>query len=261
MKIDLSGKRAIVTAGAAGIGRTVVETFVEAGGRVAVCDIDGKALERLDRQLPSVHCGAADVSDPAAVKSFFGDAIKRLGGIDILVNNAGVSGPTKAVEDVSDEEWNATLAVNVTGQFYCIRHAVPLMKAQRAGVILNISSTAGRLGMALRAPYSTSKYAVRGLTDVLAVELGEFGIRVNAILPGLVDGERGRRVIGEQAAIAGLSYEDYLPRFLHNVSMHVMIDPAEIAGLAAYLASDYGRHISGQSICVCGNLESYRPPP
>ena len=125
--------------------------------------------------------------------------------LDILVNNAGVSGPTKPVEDVTDEEWAHTLGVNVTAQFYMVRRAVPLFRRQGGGSVINISSVAGRLGMPLRVPYSTSKYAVRGLTDVLAVELGEIGVRVNAILPGLVDGPRGRRVIGEQAASRGMS--------------------------------------------------------
>ena len=141
-----------------------------------------------------------------------------------------------------------------------VREAVPMFREAGGGAIINMSSVAGRLGMPLRAPYSTSKYAVRGFTDVLAVELGEIGVRVNAILPGLVDGPRGRRVIGEQAAARGMTFDQYMPMFLHNISMHTQIQMVEIADMAAFLASDLAPHVSGQSISVCGNFESYRAP-
>jgi NAD(P)-dependent dehydrogenase (short-subunit alcohol dehydrogenase family) len=164
------------------------------------------------------------------------------------------------VEEITDEEWDQTMAVNVSGQFYMVRKAVPLFKQAGGGCIINLSSVAGRLGMPLRAPYSASKYAVRGLTDVLAVELGEIGVRVNAILPGLVDGPRGQRVMREQAEARGMTLEQWMPYFLHNISMHTAIDMKEIADMAVFLASDLAPHISGQSISVCGNFESYRAP-
>jgi NAD(P)-dependent dehydrogenase (short-subunit alcohol dehydrogenase family) len=134
------------------------------------------------------------------------------------------------------------------------------MKRQNGGVILNMSSTAGRLGMPLRSPYSTSKYAVRGLTDALAVELGQYNIRVNAVLPGLVNGPRGRRVMEEQASARGLTYDEYIPAVLHNISMHSMVEMVEIADMLVFLASERAPHVSGQSIGVCGNFESYRSP-
>ena len=258
MKIDLSGKRVLITAGAAGIGWVAAERFQSVGARVAVCDIDQSALDNAaSAGLLSVK---ADVSDPDDVDVIFDRVERELGGLDILVNNAGVSGPTKPVEDITPAEWRQTIDVNVNGQFYCVRRAVPLFKRQNEGVIVNISSTAGRLGMPLRSPYSTSKYAARGLTDVLAVELGEFNIRVNAVLPGIVNGPRGKRVITEQAASKGMTYEDYLPRLLHNVSMHAQVEQEEIAALVLFLSSDFSRHITGQSISVCGNLETYRAP-
>lgn len=260
MTISLQGKSAIVTAGAAGIGRVIVERYVAAGARVSACDVDKAALADLQAALPGVVAIHADVARSADVGRLFDAHVEAFGGLDILVNNAGVSGPTKPVDQVTDEEWAQTMAVNVTGQFYCVRRAVPLFRAAAGGAVINISSVAGRLGMPLRVPYSTSKYAVRGLTDVLAVELGEIGVRVNAILPGLVDGPRGRRVIGEQAAARGMSFEDYLPAFLHNISMHTPVQMGEVADLALFLASDLAPHISGQSISVCGNFESYRAP-
>ena len=260
MSIELTGKTAIVTAGASGIGRVIVERYVAAGARVSTCDVDEAALANLRAALPEVVAVTADVGRSADVGRLFDAHLAAFGGLDVLVNNAGVSGPTKPVAEITDEEWDHTMAVNVSGQFYCARRAAPLFRAAGGGAIINMSSVAGRLGMPLRTPYSTSKYAVRGLTDVLAVELGEYGVRVNAILPGLVDGPRGRRVIGEQAAARGMSFEEYLPYFLHNISMHAPVQMVEIADLAVFLASDLAPHISGQSISVCGNFESYRAP-
>lgn len=260
MKIDLTGKRVVVTAGAAGIGRVTAERFLSVGAKVWVCDVDEAALADFSAKNPSATALRTDVGDSRQVDAFFEKLGRELGGLDVLVNNAGVSGPTKPVEEITDEEWNQTLAVNVSGQFYAVRRVVPWFKQQRSGVIINLSSTAGRMGMPLRTPYSTSKYAVRGFTDVLAVELGEFNVRVNAILPGIINGPRAQRVISEQAAARGQTYEQYLPSMLHNVSMHTMIEMDEIATMAVFLSSDYGRHISGQSIGVCGNFESYRAP-
>lgn len=260
MRIDLTGRRVVISAGGSGIGRVMAERFADVGASVAVCDVDTMALADLAQNRPAIFARQADVGLPEEVDAFFAAAIAHLGGIDVLVNNAGISGPTKPVEEITPEEWERTIGVNLNGAFFCTRQAVPLFKAQGHGVIVNLSSTAGRLGMPNRAPYSAAKYAVRGLTDVLAIELGAHGIRVNAILPGMVDGPRGRRVIAEQAEKRGMTYDEYLPNLLHNVSMHTMIDQEEVADLAIFLASDFARHISGQSIGVCGNFESYRAP-
>lgn len=258
--MDLTGKTAIITAGASGIGRVIAHRFVEQGAKICVCDIADDALDALRAELPDAIVLKADVSKSADVAAIYDAFLARHSRLDILVNNAGVSGPTKPVEEITDDEWDHTMAVNVSGQFYMVRRAVPLFKKARGGCILNLSSVAGRLGMPLRAPYSASKYAVRGLTDVLAVELGEYGVRVNAILPGLVDGPRGQRVMREQAEQRGMTLEAWMPFFLHNISMHTMIDMKEIADMAVFLASDLAPHISGQSISVCGNFESYRGP-
>jgi NAD(P)-dependent dehydrogenase (short-subunit alcohol dehydrogenase family) len=260
MDLGLSGKRVVISAGAAGIGRVIADRFLSEGARVFVCDVDRAALNALQGCHPMLTAMEADVADPAQVAAFYDRVEAELGGLDILVNNAGVSGPTKMVDEVTDAEWAQTIGVNINGLFYMARRAAALMKRQRSGVILNMSSTAGRLGMPLRSPYSTSKYAARGLTDSLAVELGEYNIRVNAILPGLVNGPRGRRVMEEQARARGLSYEDYIPTVLHNVSMHSMVEMEEIADMAVFLASSRAPHVSGQSVGVCGNFESYRAP-
>ena len=260
MDLGLNGKRVLITAGASGIGRVMADRFAGEGARVVVCDVDAKALAACAEQSPGIVALPADVAESADVARLFGEIEQRFGGLDVLVNNAGISGPTKSVEDITDEEWNRTMAVNVTGQFYAVRAAVPMFRKQGGGAVINMSSVAGRIGMPMRSPYSTSKYAVRGFTDVLAIELGALNVRVNAILPGLVNGPRGRRVMDEQARARGMTLEEYLPFVLHNISMHSMVEMDEIASLAVFLASDQAKHITGQSIGVCGNFETYRAP-
>ncbi|MEM1129659.1 MAG: SDR family oxidoreductase [Pseudomonadota bacterium] len=257
---SMENKRVLVTAGASGIGKEIARSFARAGAKVVICDIDESQLAAAsdwDTPVTAVRC---DVSQSAEVDGMFQSMVAAHGGIDVLVNNAGIAGPTKPIDEVTDEEWGLTMRINVNGQFYCARRAAALMKAQESGAMINLSSVAGRIGMPLRAPYSTSKYAVRGLTDVLAVELGEFGIRVNSILPGVIDGPRGKDVVEAQAASLGIAPSEYLSAMLHNISLHSLIDMEEIAELALYLASDAARHVTAQHISVCGNFETYRSP-
>lgn len=258
--MNLNGKTAIITAGASGIGRVIAERYTELGASVCLCDVDDAALADVRKALPQAIAIKADVSNSKDVAALYDAFLAKHSRLDIVVNNAGISGPTKAVETITDDEWDETMAVNVTGMFYMVRKAVPLFKQAGGGCIINLSSVAGRIGMPLRAPYSTSKYAVRGLTDVLAVELGEFNVRVNAILPGLVDGPRGQRVTREQAEARGMTFEEFRPFLLHNISMHTDIKMKEVADMAAFLASDLAPHVTGQSISVDGNFETYRGP-
>ncbi|HWL56996.1 MAG TPA: SDR family oxidoreductase [Paracoccus sp. (in: a-proteobacteria)] len=258
--MDLTGKIALITAGAGGIGLTIARRFTDLGACVCICDISEGAVEAARDLLPEALILRADVANSIEVRGVYDRLLSEYGGLDILVNNAGVSGPTCAVGEITDAEWEATLAVNITAMFYMVRAAVPLFRAGGGGAVINMASVAGRVGMPLRLPYSVSKYAVRGLTETLAIELGEMGVRVNSILPGLVDGPRGRRVIAEQAQEHGMAPDNYARLFLHNISMHSMVQMEEIADMAAFLASDLAPHISGQSIGVCGNFESYRAP-
>lgn len=258
MEISVGGQRVIITAGAQGIGRAVVDLFAEDGAKLAVCDIDAEAVAALKRAHPNVHAEVADVDDQAAMARFFGSAIEQLGGLDVLVNNAGISGPTARIEDISEEDWEKTMRINVDSQYRCARLAIPHLRKGGNGTILNMSSTAGRLAFPLRTPYAASKWAVVGLTKSLAMELGPFGIRVNAIMPGVVDGERIRRVIGAKAEAAGLSYDEMEKRWLEQVSLRRMVSQKEIAQMMLYLSSDAGRNISGQSISICGNTEILR---
>ncbi|RWK24925.1 SDR family oxidoreductase, partial [Mesorhizobium sp.] len=193
MDLGLEHKRVLITAGAAGIGRAVAERFAAEGAKVLVCDVDPEAIQSIQPSTGMVAV-AADVSIPESVTKLFAEIESRLGGLDILVNNAGISGPSKPVEAVSDEEWRSTLGVNLDGAFYCARSAVPLIKAAGGGTVINMSSTSGLLPYSLRSPYCAAKYAVIGLSDVMAMELGPHNINVNAICPGAVDTRRLERV-------------------------------------------------------------------
>jgi len=247
-----SARRVLVTAAASGIGRSVAEAFVEAGDHVHVCDIDEAELEKLE----GVGTTVADVADPDAVDRLFTEAAETLGGLDVLVNNAGISGPTAPVEAIEPGDWRRTIDINLNGQFYCVRRAVPLLKAAGGGSIVNISSTAGLCGYPLRSAYAASKWGVIGLTKTLAMELGTFAIRVNAICPGSVAGERIERVIRDEAASRGVSPDEVRTSFLKQVSMRTFVDAADIVGMILFLCSDQGAKISGQALAIDGHTES-----
>jgi NAD(P)-dependent dehydrogenase (short-subunit alcohol dehydrogenase family) len=258
MELRLDGQRVVITAAASGIGRTTLQTFVAAGARVCVCDVDVQGLEELRSALPEVGALVADVSDPAAVDDLFEMAIAELGGLDILVNNAGIAGPTARIEDVAPEEWARTLDVNLTGQYLCARRAVPHIRAAGGGSIVNLSSAAGRFGVALRTPYAASKWAVVGLSKSLAIELGPDQIRVNAICPGAVEGDRIDRVIAAKAQALGIAFASMRAELVEKASMKRMVSAQDVANMILYLCSDAGRLVSGQVIGVDGNVEYLR---
>ncbi|MDP2256449.1 MAG: SDR family oxidoreductase [Polaromonas sp.] len=255
MDIGLNGKRVVVTAGAQGIGLAITEAFVAAGAEVHICDINDDFLAAAKSKFPGVSQSRTDVSNEAQVDAMFAELSARWGGLDVLVNNAGIAGPTARVEDTDLTEWSQTIAVNLTGPFLCTRRAVPLLKAAGGGSIVNLSSVAGRLGFPLRTPYSASKFGVVGLTETWAMELGPSHIRVNAILPGIVAGDRQERVIAAKAASYGIDHEDMRQRLLSKVSLRSMVTAQDIAHQIIFICSPAGAAISGQSLSVCGNVE------
>ncbi len=251
-------QRVLITAAASGIGRAIAEAFLAEGAKVHICDISSEHLAECKADLPDIEVTKADISDSEQVDHLFRDVISNMGGLDVLVNNAGISGPTASVDEISIKEWDKTLAVNISGHFYCTRKAVPLIKASGGGSIINISSTAGLMGYPLRSPYATSKWAVIGFTKTLAMELGEFKIRVNAICPGSVAGPRMDRVIAAEAKIQGLSEERIRDGYLRQASLRTFIQASDIANLALFLSSPGGDKISGQALSVDGNVETSR---
>ena len=256
MDASARGLRVLVTAGAAGIGEAFAKVFADAGARIFICDVDAAALEAFRARRPAIGATVTDVSDPRQVDRLFAEAEAFLGGLDVLINNAGIAGPTAPVEDIAIADWDRTIAVDLNGMFYCTRRAVPLLKAAGGGSIINLSSVAGRLGFPLRTPYSAAKWAVVGFTKSLAIELGPSNIRVNAIQPGVVEGERIERVIAAKAKALGLGHEEYRRQILSKVSLRRSVSPVDIANMALFLATDAGRNVSGQALSVCGNVET-----
>jgi NAD(P)-dependent dehydrogenase (short-subunit alcohol dehydrogenase family) len=258
LPIDCSNYRVVVTAGGTGIGRTIAEAFCARGAKVCICDIAEDSVAETRKANPSIFSYCVDIGDPVQVAAFFAEVEKNLGGLDVLVNNAGIAGPTARIEDVTPEDLDRTLAVNVDGQFYCARHAVPMMKKAGGGSIINLSSIAGRLGFTMRSPYSASKWAVIGFTKSLAIELGESNIRVNAILPGHVNTERFQRVVAAKAAALGLTNDEMRRQYLDVVSLRRNVEVEDIANMALYLSSPFGASITGQAISVCGDVQMLR---
>lgn len=247
--------RVLVTAAGSGAGRVIAEVFEEAGACVHVCDIASDRLAALQAARPRIRGTTADVGDPEQVGRLFDEVVAHLGGLDVLINNAGIAGPTAMPEAITPEDWNDTLRVNLSGHFYCIRRAIPLMKAAGGGAIVNISSTSARTGLPLRLPYVVSKAAVLSLTRNLARELGPFAIRVNAILPGGIRGARLERVIAAKAGALGIAPAAYEEDLVRHISMRTLVEPEDIAQMALFLASPAARFVSGQEIGVCGNVE------
>jgi NAD(P)-dependent dehydrogenase (short-subunit alcohol dehydrogenase family) len=250
LPVDLSGLRVAITAGAGGIGRVMADSFAERGARVWVSDVDEAALA----ECPHA-CTRADAGSLPDLEAFMSAALAGLGGLDVLVNNAGIAGPTARVEDVPPDALEATLRIDLASQFHCARLAIPALRAAGGGSIVNLSSAAGRFGFPLRAPYAAAKWGVVGFTKTLAMELGPDGIRVNAILPGLVDGPRIRRVLSAKAAAAGISENEQTDKAVTQTSLRCFVTQHDIANMALYLCSSFGATISGQALSVDGDTQ------
>ena len=247
MNLSATGLRVLVTAGAAGIGRAIAQTFVDNGGRVHVCDVDERALAAVPAKITKTRADVANLMD---VERLFDEVRRELGGLDVLVNNAGIAGPTAKVEDIKPEDWDRCLAVDLNGMFYCTRKGMPLIKAAGGGSIVNLSSAAGLHGFPQRSPYCAAKWGVVGFTKALSVEAGPDKVRVNCICPGIVEGERIDRVVDAKAKSLGVSREAFLDKFLETTSMRSTVNAQEIANMAFFLATDAGKHITGQALAV-----------
>jgi NAD(P)-dependent dehydrogenase (short-subunit alcohol dehydrogenase family) len=212
-------------------------------------------LERLEHEIPGVLTATCDIANRAEVERVVTDGIAALDGLDVLVNNAGIAGPTAPVEEVDPDDWDKVIQINLTATFDVTRLAVPHLKQSAAGVIINISSVAGRFGYANRCAYSATKWGLIGFTKTLSIELGQYGIRANAILPGLVAGERLQQVIEGRAQVSGQSVEQVTGRAMANQSIKRLVDPRDIAALAVFLASDAGKAISGQMLSIDNDIQ------
>lgn len=248
-------KKVFISAGGSGIGRCIAEAFLNNDDEVFICDINGKSLEQFHKDYPKLHIYACDLAEPEQIKLMFAEAIKKLGHLDVLVNNTGISGPTIAADELSFDDWNTVINLNLNSTFLITQLAIPLLKQSGAGVIINMSSIAGRLGYPYRLAYSTSKWGLIGFTKTLSMELGADNIRVNAILPGAVDGDRVQRVLQARADVAQSSLEKVTQNALKNQSLKYFVNPKHIADLCLFLASDSGRSISGQILPIDGDKQ------
>ena len=244
--------RVLITAGASGIGRAMGEAFDTAGYEVWVTDVDRDALAKLPDGWHGHLCDASDEGDVAAVFQ----AIAGAGGLDVLCANAGVAGPTALIEDIALEDWRTCVSVNLEGAFLAAKYAAPIMKEQNAGSIILTSSTAGIYGYPNRAPYASAKWAVIGLMKTLAMELGPYNIRANAIAPGCVDGPRIDGVIAREADAKNTTPEAIRAGYEAGVSMRSFVSADDIANMALFLAGNGARLVSGQVIAVDGGFQA-----
>lgn len=248
MDLNLKGHRVIVTAGASGIGLEIAKAFANEGANVWVCDL-------IETHQEGIKSGLCDVSNRNQVGNFFEGAVSEMGGLDCLVNNAGIAGPTAKIDEVDPADWDQTLSVCLTGQFNFARLAMPHLRQSNNPSMANLSSLAGRVGFAQRTPYAAAKWGVIGLTKSLAIEGGPDGVRVNAILPGLVAGDRQKRVLTAKAEAKGISYAEMEQEAFSYTSVKDYVEPTQIADQIVYLASERARTISGQAISVCGDTQ------
>ena len=252
----IPGLRVFISGAAAGIGAAIADAFLQVDSNVYICDVDESAVEKAKARSPGLHAGIADVGNRVEVDRVIDDAKLKLGGLDVLINNAGIAGPTGQVEAIEPDDWDRTNTTNLNSQYYFLRKAVPVLKeTSNCASIIAMSSVAGRLGYAFRTPYSSTKWAIVGMVKSLAIELGPSNIRVNAILPGVVQGERMDRVIAARAQSTGLTFEAMKDEYLKKISLRRMVTVDDIAAMALFLTSPAAQNISGQAISVDGNVE------
>jgi len=243
----LRGLRALVTGGGSGIGKAIADGMKSAGATVVVCDVN-------DLTNPDYVCDVANSKD---VTSMFSRISTDLGGLDILVNNVGVPGPTARVDEMDPEAYDECVRVNLGGTFRCAHAAVPML-VESKGSMVNISTSAGIYGYPLRSPYVAAKWGIIGLTKSWAMELGEFGVRVNAICPGSVSGPRMDGVIARESAATGIPAEELRQGYANQVSLRTFVEASDIAASVVFLCSPAARFITGQVLPVDGNIETMR---
>jgi NAD(P)-dependent dehydrogenase (short-subunit alcohol dehydrogenase family) len=252
--MKLEGKVAIVTGGGGGIGRAIALRFTREGAAVVLAGPTEEKIRSVEKEILdsggraiAVH---SDVAVEADVERMVGAALSGFGQIDILVNNAGIAGPTALVPNVSREDWDHTLAINLTGAFLCAKHVFPHLIERRSGCIINITSIAGLQAYAYRSPYCASKWGMIGLTQTFAEEGGRFGITANAIAPGPVRGPRIERVIRNRAEEMNLPYEEVVRQYVEPTALKRMVEEEDIAAMAVFLASDEGANITGETLNI-----------
>ena len=250
-------QRVMITAAADGIGRVIAKAFAADGAKVHICDVSEAALAAFREEFPEIAATHVNVRSEGEVDAWFDDALEDLGGLDVMINNAGVKGPTAPVDDIELADWRECIEVCLDSHFLCARRAAPVMKAQGSGSIINMSSNAGQTGFGNRTPYAAAKWAVIGLTKSLAIELGPYNVRCNAICPGSVRGDRINRVIQGEADLRGVAFDVVAKEIVANQSISRFVEPGEVAELCLFLASPRAFMINGQDIAIDGHIETF----
>ncbi len=256
MPLSLQSKKIIISAGASGIGWAIAKVCLSKGAIVYLCDIDVKSLNKIkkhpstNKRLFTYEC---DASDEYEVSNFFNQIKKKTKKVDALINNVGVAGPTGTIEKLNSEDWERTLKINVISHFYFTKLAIPMLKKNKGGSIINLSSGAGIMGFPLRSPYAASKWAVIGMTKTLAMELGKYKIRVNAICPGTIKGNRMVSVIRDKANFLKISKKRVEKEFISMASLNCWIYEEDVGKICSFLISEEAERISGQIVGVDGN--------
>ena len=245
----------VIPAGASGIGESIARAYIEEGCNVFICDVSNHNINLFKEKYPEAYVEQVDVSDHSQVARFFTNLSTKIDHVDVIVNCAGIAGPTAKLVDIEPSEWDKTISVNLNGMFYILKHGIPFLKKSKSPSIINIASSASFFGFPLRSPYTAAKWAVIGLTKTLAMELGSSGIRVNAICPGSVRGDRIDKVIEADAKEQKKTIAEIEKLYLSQVSMKTFVESTDVANLALFLSSDLGRFISGQAIGLDGHTE------
>ena len=256
MPLSLRNKKIIISAGASGIGWSTAKICLAKGSIIYLCDIDLKSLNKVKKNPlynKRLFAYESNASEEEEVVEFFSQINKKTKKIDAIINNVGIAGPTGTIEKLTSDDWEQTLKVNVISHFYFSKLVIPMLKKNKGGSIINISSGAGIMGFPLRSPYAASKWAVIGMTKTLAMELGKFRIRVNAVCPGTIKGDRMVRVIRDKAKFLKVSKKKVEKEFISMASMNSWIYEDDIGKMCSFLISKDGERISGQTIPVDGN--------
>jgi hypothetical protein len=247
---ELSGKVAVVTGGGSGIGKATAIRFAQAGAHVVVAGRSRAPLDAVAREMNGVAI-VADVAAEDQVVALFAEAKASLGRVDVLFNNAGISGPIMPLTEMDTKLWDECVAINLRGAMLCMKYAGRLMCEQKSGSIVNVSSLMGLKGYPMRTAYSATKFALIGMTEAFAHEVGPFGVRVNALCPGAVSGELMERVLARRAEAEGRPVEDIVKEnYTDPAALRKWVSPEEVAEAALYLASDASSGITGERIKV-----------
>ena len=259
MKLD--GKKAIVTGAAKGMGAAITTTLAREGADVLLTARESGPLDQVAEEVRAMgraaHVIACDVTDETEVKAMVNHALDAFGGrIDILVNVAGVTGPIETpVQDIDVADFDYVITANERGTFLPIKYVVPTMIAQRSGKIVNIGGTSGLRGYAMRTAYSASKWAVRGITRTIALEVGKYNVNVNAVCPGIVETPRMQMLCEEKARVRGWTVEDVYDEYVQEMALKRVTTPDDVAKAVLFMASEDSRQITGQAITVDGGWD------